>query len=73
MNVDDLKNKIEVLRYNKNYYSLHGEDVFGVNLIRNSPDTWTFYNLDQRGEWHDVKIFNDEFSACNHMYEVISR
>ena len=68
----ELKNKLKSIDYPEGYYSLNGEGNFGLTYDDKTFGQWHVYILDDRGGRFQEKIFNDESSTCEYMYEQVS-
>ncbi|MBK9564730.1 MAG: hypothetical protein IPO37_05955 [Saprospiraceae bacterium] len=70
MTILQLEKKLIKLNVSQREFSLKGDLMFdAINLIRNY-DKWEVFYLDEKGNRNDQLKFDDESSACEHIYSL---
>jgi hypothetical protein len=70
MTTEKLEKKLIKLNVPQREFSLKGDLMFdAINLIRNY-NKWEVFYLDEKGNINDLIKFEDESSACEHIYSL---
>jgi hypothetical protein len=68
MNRNALRKKLDELGVNPNFYSLDGHLSIAGIVLQESYGTWTVFDLDERGNKSDTRVFASEDAACHYIY-----
>jgi len=64
MNIDELRRAVKDLRINPSFYSILDSKIVNGHVLRQDGNDWVVYYLDERGGFHDKRIFETEDEAC---------
>jgi len=70
MNKLELKNKLDELGINSEFYSLDGQLNPDSIVLYNSYNKWEVFYFDERGNRDNEKIFFSEQCACDYIYNL---
>ncbi len=70
MNKKELHAKLDLLGVAFHEYSLEGELIPDNIVLYNSYNKWEVFFFDERGNRNDVKEFDSEIEACEHIYKL---
>ena len=73
MNKSELKEKLDLLGINENFYSLSGALLPDRVILYNSYDEWLVLYFDERGNRNDEQTFSSENEACQYIYNKFKR
>lgn len=71
MNKNKLKQELDKLGIDENYYSLEGELIPDRTVLYQSYHEWQVFYFDERGNKDQIKVFNSEEDACKYIYEQL--
>lgn len=69
MNRLKLKEKLDEILTNPNFYSLDGKVIPDRLILIPSGTDWIVFYLDERGGRHEEHRFTSESDACEYIYE----
>lgn len=69
MLVEELKLKLDLLGVNPSFYSLDGNLSLVGTVLYHSYGDWIVFDLDERGNKTDEKVFKSENEACDYIYQ----
>jgi len=69
MNKQNLKEKLDELNINPNFYSLYGELLPDRTVLHDNYNDWEVFYFSERGERQDEKTFFNENDACQFIYD----
>lgn len=72
MNKKSLKNKLDSLNINPNFYSLNGEIIEDACIFMENYDKWIVFYF-ERGQRFFEKTFKDESVACKYLLELVKK
>ena len=73
MNKKELKEKLDSLGINENFYSLVGDLLPDRVILYNSYNDWLVFYFDERGNRNDEQTFNSENEACQYIYNCFKK
>lgn len=71
MNISDLIEKLDKLGVPKRYYSINGNLSSDTYILNEVYGKWEYFYFDERGNRNNVKIFDNENDACQHLLKVL--
>ena len=73
MDRKELKQKLDELGVNENYYSLQGELLPDRTVLYHSYHEWQVFYFDERGNKDRLEVFSTENEACQYIYEQLKK
>ena len=69
MNRSQLKEKLDEISANPNFYSFDGKVIPDRLILAPSGDDWIVFYMDERGGRHEEHRFTAESDACEYIYK----
>ncbi|NOU62363.1 hypothetical protein [Marinifilum caeruleilacunae] len=70
MNKKDLKEELDLLNVNQEFYSLNGDLIPDTIVLVENYDLWEVFYFDERGSINNKKDFKTEKEACLYIYNL---
>lgn len=69
MNINELRKKLDYYNVPQHWYSLNDGLKPDACILFKNYSIWEYFYLDERGEKHEYKIFNNEESAFDFFWK----
>ncbi|MCT4646088.1 MAG: hypothetical protein N4A74_13965 [Carboxylicivirga sp.] len=73
MNKKDLKNELDLLKVNQDFYSLNGDLIPDTIVLHKNYGLWEVFYFDERGSVNNKKSFESEEDACLYIYNLFEK
>lgn len=71
MTIDMLISEVRKQGIPENWFSINGDLASDKLFLRNVHGRWEYFYFDERGNYNDIRWFEDEDSACKYLLEQL--